>query len=128
MSRSAALEDRWLAALASYRPVEEAAARAILTGSAAQVFARIDRDGDVVAIGRLAVDHGWGGIGAMWVDPASRRQGLAAAVLRDLAQAAAERGALSLHLQTDASNSPARALYQDRGFTPHHAYVCATRT
>lgn len=128
VTRSPVLDDRWLAALARYRPIDEVAARSILTGSAAQVFARIERDDTIVAIGRLAVDHGWGGIGAMWVDPAYRREGLAATVLRVLAQAAAERGVVSLHLQTDVGNTAALALYRARGFTPHHGYVYATQS
>ena len=118
------LTDEWLAAFGSYRAVDVVAARGILTGSPEQVFALVRGDeGAPVGIGRLALAHGWGGIAAMWVAPAARRQGIAGAMLTSLARTAASSGALSLHLQTDASNAAARAAYEGRGFVPHHAYV-----
>jgi ribosomal protein S18 acetylase RimI-like enzyme len=123
------LTEEWLAAYRSYRPVDEVAARAILTGSPAQVFATVrGAGGEVVAIGRLGLAAAWGGIAAMWVDPPARRQGLASRLLTALAVAAADRGAASLHLQTDSDNPEALALYERRGFERHHEYVNLIRT
>ena len=122
------LTDGWLTAYRSYRPVDEVAARAILTGSPEQVFATVRGDeGAVVGIGRLGLASAWGGVAAMWVAPAARRQGLASALLTALAAAAAQRGAASLHLQTDADNTAALRLYERRGFERHHAYVNLSR-
>lgn len=125
---SESLTDAWFSAYGSYREVDDVAARAVLTGSPAQVFATAtDAGGRVVGIGRLALASAWGGIAAMWVDPACRRQGLASRLLSSLAGAAAERAVASLHLQTDADNSPALALYEGHGFERHHAYVNLAR-
>lgn len=50
------------------------------------------------------------------VDSAVRRQGVAAALIRELAVRAKEKGALRFHLEVRASNAPAIALYQKLGF------------
>ncbi|HET6967369.1 MAG TPA: GNAT family N-acetyltransferase [Ornithinibacter sp.] len=122
------LTDAWFTAYRSYRPVDEVAARAILTGSPEQVFATArDADGKVVGIGRLGLASAWGGVAAMWVAPGTRRQGLASRLLTALAVAAAEGGAASLHLQTDTDNTAALALYEWRGFERHHEYVNLSR-
>ena len=122
------LTDAWFTAYRSYRPVDEVAARAILTGSPEQVFATArGDDGAVVGIGRLGLASAWGGVAAMWVAPGARRQGLASALLTALAVAAARRGAASLHLQTDTDNVAALRLYERRGFEGHHTYVNLSR-
>lgn len=120
------LEDDWLAAYANYRPIDEVAARAILTGPPTVVFARIDHEAAPIAIGRLAIAGGWGGIAAMWVDPAHRRAGLGRSLLTALASAAQTHGVTSLHLQTDSTNTAALTLYAAHGFVEHHAYVNVT--
>ena len=122
------LTDDWFGAYRSYREVDEEAARAILTGSPAQVFATARRpDGGVVGVGRLGLADAWGGIAAMWVDPRARRLGIASRLLGALAQEAVARGAASLHLQTDEVNTPALALYERHGFERHHVYVNVAR-
>ncbi len=122
------LTDEWFAAYRAYRPVDDEAARAILTGSPAQAFATVrDDDGDVIGIGRLGMAAAWGGIAAMWVDPAARRRGVATAMLGALARSAQRAGAASLHLQTDTDNTTALALYERHGFERHHAYVNLSR-
>jgi GNAT superfamily N-acetyltransferase len=122
------LTDGWFSAYRAYREVDDVAARAVLTGSPTQVFATAtDAGGRVIGIGRLALASAWGGIAAMWVDPAARRQGLAHRLLTALARAAADSGVASLHLQTDSDNAAALALYEQRGFERHHAYVNLTR-
>jgi N-acetylglutamate synthase len=120
------LTDEWFAAYRAYRPVDEEAARAILTGSPGQAFATVRAPGpggEVIGIGRLGLAAAWGGIAAMWVDPRARRRGIAGAMLAALAREAARAGAASLHLQTDSDNAPALALYERHGFERHHAYV-----
>ncbi len=124
---SAELSEEWLTAYGSYRENDRAAARAILTGSPAQVFVTARAAGQIVGIGRLGVSAGWGGIAAMWVDPAYRRRGLAGEMLASLARFAAEAGVPRLHLQVWAHNAPALALYRRAGFIPHHAYVMFTQ-
>ncbi len=127
----AELTEAWFAAYRAYRPVDDEAARAILTGSPGQAFATVrdgggddeHGDGDVIGIGRLGLSAAWGGIAAMWVDPAARRRGIATAMLAALARSAQRAGAGSLHLQTDTDNTTALALYERHGFERHHAYV-----
>lgn len=118
------LSEQWLRAYRGYRAVDGEAARAVLTGSPAQDLATATtEDGTVVGIGRLGVASGWGGVAAMWVDPAARRRGVASALLATLADRARARGIRSLHLQTDTDNRAALALYTRHGFAPHHDYV-----
>jgi ribosomal-protein-alanine N-acetyltransferase len=50
------------------------------------------------------------------VDSGVRRQGIGAALIRELAVRAKEKGALRFHLEVRASNVPAIALYQKLGF------------
>lgn len=124
------LTDAWFAAYRAYRPVDEEAAHAILTGSPGRAFATVRApgpDGEVVGIARLGLAAAWGGIAAMWVDPRARRRGIAGAMLAALAREAARAGAASLHLQTDSDNAPALALYERHGFERHHAYVNLSR-
>lgn len=123
------LTPAWFTAYRSYRPVDELAARAILTGSPEQVFATArETDGTVVGIGRLGLASAWGGLAAMWVSPQARRRGVGGRLLTALAVAAAERGASSLHLQTDVDNTAALGLYERRGFERHHEYVNLSRS
>jgi len=97
-------------------------ARRLLLSAPFQAFARIRRDGGTVAIGRVAVAAGWGGLSAVAVRPGYRRAGLATAITAALARAAVGQGAACLYLQVAQDNAAARALYTRAGFTGHHAY------
>jgi ribosomal protein S18 acetylase RimI-like enzyme len=97
-------------------------ARQLLLSAPFQAFASIRRDGGIVAIGRVAVADGWGGLTAVEVHPDHRRTGLATAITAALATAAAAQGAVSLYLQVAVGNQAARALYARAGFTEHHGY------
>ena len=97
-------------------------ARRLLLSAPFQAFASIRRDGGTVAIGRVAVAAGWGGLTAVEVHPGYRRSGLATAITAALAGAAAGQGAASLYLQVEEDNEAARALYARCGFTSHHRY------
>jgi N-acetylglutamate synthase len=96
-------------------------ARRLLLSAPSQAFASIRRGGDTVAIGRVAVADGWGGLTAVEVDPGHRRAGLATAITAALAGAAAH-GAACLYVQVEEGNEAARALYLRCGFTDHHRY------
>jgi GNAT superfamily N-acetyltransferase len=68
----------------------------LLLSAPFQAFASVRRDGGTVAIGRVAVAAGWGGLSAVAVHPGHRRAGLAAAITAALAEAAAGQGAARL--------------------------------
>jgi N-acetylglutamate synthase len=97
-------------------------ARRLLLSAPFQAFARIRRGGGTVAIGRVAVADGWGGLTAVEVHPGHRRAGLATAITAALARTAAGHGAARLYLQVAEGNHAARALYARSGFTDHHGY------
>jgi GNAT superfamily N-acetyltransferase len=117
------LTDAWFTAYRRYREAPADPARAVLTGSPAQVFATATSGPRTVAVGRLGIADGWGGVAAMWTDPAHRRRGLAGALLGVLASHAAQADVPHLHLQTDVDNPAALATYRRHGFVPHHDYV-----
>jgi N-acetylglutamate synthase len=83
-------------------------ARRLLLSAPFQAFASIRRNGGTVAIGRVAVAAGWGGLTAVEVHPGYRRSGLATAITAALAGAAASRGAAYLYLQVEEGNTAAR--------------------
>ena len=94
----------------------------LLLSAPCQQFASVRSGDDTVAVGRLAVSRGWGGITAMEVAPSHRRLGLGRAVLAALARRSVELRAPSLYLQVAAENTPGRALYGSVGFSEHHRY------
>jgi ribosomal protein S18 acetylase RimI-like enzyme len=112
----------WLDLYHGYRGQLPPIARRLLLSAPFQAFASIRRGGGTVAIGRIAVADGWGGLSAVAVHPGHRRTGLATAITAALAGAAAGQGAASLYLQVEEDNEAARALYTRRGFTGHHGY------
>ncbi len=103
------------------RPLPPVALR-VLTSAPWQAFASVRRNGQTVAIGRVAASGGWAGLTAIEVDPDHRRGGLGAAVTAALADAAARHGASRIYLQVENGNAAARALYRRIGFTDHHGY------
>ncbi|KUJ64277.1 acetyltransferase [Streptomyces albus subsp. albus] len=115
--------DAWLGRYQrSTRPGPEA--RQVLCGGPSVWFATVPGPdaGTPAAIGRCVVDGRWAGFYAVEVDPASRRQGLASAVMAALARRALEEGASAAYLQVETDNGGARALYDGMGFSTHHAY------
>ena len=85
-------------------------------------FARLDLDGEVVALGASAVDGDWAGIFGMRTLPDHRRKGLARRILGALLAEAQALGARQAYLQVEADNAPAIALYSGLGFTPAYGY------
>ncbi|MFF1794919.1 GNAT family N-acetyltransferase, partial [Kitasatospora sp. NPDC058263] len=75
-----------------------------------------------LAIGRCVIDGPWACFGAIEVAPYARRAGLATTLMAVLAARAAEEGATGAHLQVEAENDGAIALYDGLGFTTSHTY------
>ena len=89
--------DAWLGGYhyrgARCRPV----AADVLALGAAPVFASIEEDGNVVAVGRGIVDEGWLGVTAVTVGEDHRRRGLGSSIMTELAGwGSRARGALRL--------------------------------
>jgi ribosomal-protein-alanine N-acetyltransferase len=78
------------------------------------VFGLIDEAGGMI-LARVAADEAE--ILTLAVAPAARRRGLAAALVREAARTARQRGAARLLLEVSATNHAARALYAGLGFT-----------
>jgi GNAT superfamily N-acetyltransferase len=97
-------------------------ARALLTRHDEAGFAELRLDGQVVAVGRGAVDDGWLGVMAVEVEASYRRQGLARAVMAALQQWGRDRGAARSYLQVEVANESAIALYESLGYWRHHEY------
>jgi ribosomal protein S18 acetylase RimI-like enzyme len=83
------------------------------------LFARIEADGRIVAIGRFSVSGPWVGVTAVEVDPAARRRGLAGHLMREGLR---QLSATACYLQVADTNAPALALYARLGFFRHHSY------
>ena len=120
------LTEAWFAAYRAYRPVDDEAARAILTGSPGQAFATV-RDDERRRRHRHRAARPVGGLGRHRRDVGRPRRPAAAASpprCSPRSRAPPSRaGAASLHLQTDTDNTTALALYERHGFERHHAYV-----
>ncbi len=112
--------------LAAYPRVAEnpAGARRVLTGGPSVLFGAVPADdGNThAAVGRCVIDGRWAGFGAIEVDPAHRRRGLATALMGELARAALAEGASAAYLQVETGNDAAAALYERLGFTVHSHY------
>jgi len=93
-----------------------------------QFATAIDSSDDTgVGIGLGVLNNaGWLGIFGMWTHPERRSQGIGADMLRALAQATIDNGAIGLYLQVERSNSGAQRLYQRLGFRPLYGYYYRT--
>jgi N-acetylglutamate synthase len=118
---AAAPDEDWLARFRDGAGLSPAA-RALLTRHDHAAFASITLDGQVVAIGRGAVDDGWLGITAVEVAPDRRREGLASTIMRALWRWGTAAGAQRGYLQVSSANPGALALYERLGYWPHHDY------
>ena len=74
-------------------------------------------DGRVAGCGALAARDGYGEVKSMFVDPGTRRTGVAAGLLVRLESEAKARGLAVLRLETGDLLHAARALYRRHGFT-----------
>jgi ribosomal protein S18 acetylase RimI-like enzyme len=78
-------------------------------------------NGQRIATGAAVLEDDWLGVHGLAVDAEHRRRGLAIAVLAELVEWGAERGARTVWLQVETDNAPALALYEGLGFSEHHA-------
>ena len=74
-------------------------------------------DGNAVGCGALAIRDGYGELKSMFVDPGTRRAGVAAGLLERLEAEAVARGLALLRLETGNLLPAAQALYQRHGFS-----------
>jgi ribosomal protein S18 acetylase RimI-like enzyme len=118
--------DAWAAAR-SHPDAERATARAVMTGSPDQLFARLEVGGAVIGLGRIVFAQGWAGVFALHVGPQHRRSGAALQLMGALGEASRSRGIRSLYLQVLKANAPALSLYERLGFATHHEYSYLTR-
>ena len=72
------------------------------------------------ATGRAVLSGDWVLVEGLVVDPGHRRRGLATAVLADLLDWGASRGATTAMLHVETDNTGAIALYERHGFVTHH--------
>ncbi|GAA2466186.1 GNAT family N-acetyltransferase [Streptomyces macrosporus] len=122
-------DEVWLGAYHRGSSAESAEdALKVLAGGPSVWFATVPGDGAEggsaapAAIGRCVVDGRWAGFAAVEVAPGRRREGLATAVMAELARAALEEGASAAYLQVEPENTAALALYDRLGFVDHHSY------
>lgn len=114
------------------RLLARSAARQAAAGRAAAPALEEDGDRAVARIderarARVAVDGDWVGIHDVWVSEPHRRLGLAGVAMLEVLDWAAGRGATTAYLQVRADNPGALALYEQLGFSTHHAYRYLTR-
>ncbi|MEV4922410.1 GNAT family N-acetyltransferase [Streptomyces roseoverticillatus] len=121
LSRTA--DEAWLRAYGRTGASAEDAL-AVLGGGPSVWFAAVPgTSGEApVAVGRCVVDGRWAGFSAVSVHPDHRRRGLATQVMARLAEQALGEGASAAYLQVETDNGAAAALYDELGFTTHHAY------
>jgi putative acetyltransferase len=88
------------------------------------VFFHVARDaaGRAIGTGAIVVKGDWAEVKRMWTAPASRGQGVAAAMLAALLDAARSRGIGLLRLETGIHSHAAIALYRRHGFVEIPAF------
>jgi ribosomal protein S18 acetylase RimI-like enzyme len=118
--------DAWAAAR-GHPDAVRATARAVMTGSPDQLFARLEVGGAVIGLGRIVFAQGWAGVFALHVGPQHRRSGAALQLMGALGEASRSRGIRSLYLQVLKANAPALSLYERLGFATHHEYSYLAR-
>jgi GNAT superfamily N-acetyltransferase len=119
---SAEPDDAWLSLYRYRGSPAPPIARKLLLSAPAQIFATIRDGGEPVAVGRLGLAGGWGGLTAIEVRPDRRRRGLGTAITAALVAAAAHSGTHRMYLQVEEANTAALALYARCGFRSHHRY------
>jgi RimJ/RimL family protein N-acetyltransferase len=93
-------------------------------------FGWVRGKGLVQGCGMSAIADGWAALFCMHTNPWYRRQGIATAIVRRLAQWAEHHEARHMVLQVMEPNAPAKALYQRCGFSfcyPYHYRVGLAR-
>lgn len=115
-------DDGWLAGY-RYRDAElPPSARAVLVRTERPVFAAVRDARGQAGVARGALTGDWLGVTAVTVPPDRRREGVASRLMAAVGRWALDRGATSVALQVDRTNTAALALYGRLGFGVHHAY------
>ncbi len=96
--------------------------RDVLLRSSGAAFVSIVEAGQTIAVGQVVVNGLWAGVQCMATSAGHRRRGAASVVLGELAKHAVGRGAANMYLAVMDSNSGARQLYEQLGFSPAHEY------
>ncbi len=96
--------------------------RVLLAPDVPTVFAAARHGDEVVGVGQIVIEAGWGGVQCMATTPMHRRQGVARAVLDGLAEVALGLGARRMYLAVMPDNAAAIRLYRRCGFGPSHEY------
>ena len=104
-------------------PVDGASRARALARAQGLCYASVQRAGETVACGAASYSQGWLGVHGMRTAAAQRGQGLAACVLRAMAQEARQRGIERVFLQVDQHNAPALALYRRAGLALAWGYA-----
>jgi len=124
-------DDEWLAAYQYRGAALPGHARAVLQRAGPDTelcfaslrgLAEAGASGEVQAVARGALAHGWLGITAVTVAAEHRRRGYGTRLMSELAAWAVERDATAIYLQVAADNHPALGLYQALGLHHHHDY------
>lgn len=109
-------------------PVDGASRARSLGRATGTLFASLREDGVTLACGAASFGHGWLGVHGMRTASAQRGRGLAARLVRAMAQTALDKGIARGFLQVDASNTSALALYRRLGFATAWPYAYWRRT
>ncbi|MGE0098347.1 MAG: GNAT family N-acetyltransferase [Hydrogenophaga sp.] len=127
---AAAPDAAWLAMFLGegLDPVDGISRARSLARAAGTMYASWREDGQTLACGAASFSHGWLGVHGMRTAAAQRGRGLAARLLRTMAQEAERRGIERVFLQVDASNAPALSLYRRLGFGTAWPYAYWRRT
>lgn len=104
---------------AQHQAVHHAMVRAIAPPAG---FATLRQDGAAIGFGLAVVEDGAAGLFDIVIDPAHRRQGHGAALVRGLLQWSRDAGARWAYLQVRAQNPAALALYEGLGFKLLYRY------
>lgn len=106
-----------------FDPVDAAARVRNLSRATHSLYLQVMHMGQAVACGAASISHGWMGVHGMRTAASFRRQGLAAAILREMASQAQALGLPRAFLQVDTGNTLALDLYKRVGFGPAWRYA-----
>ena len=98
-----------------FDPLDGASRVAILQRGGDTVFASVQWQGRIAAVGTACFSHGWCGIHGMRTAPDARGHGLASAILATFGAMARQRGLARVFLQVEEANATARSLYERAG-------------
>ena len=106
-----------------FDPVDAAARVRNLSRAEHCLYLQVMHKGQALACGAASVSHGWLGVHGMRTAASYRCQGLAAAILCEMASQAQAMGLARAFLQVDTGNTSALNLYQRVGFGPVWRYA-----